>query len=244
MSTSFRRVATARLPTRFGEFRCYAYESGADNEVHLALALGEWDQHASVLVRLHSECLTGEVFGSLRCDCGEQLEAAMAQIAREGAGVVVYLRGHEGRGIGIVQKLRAYGLQDGGLDTVDANVALGLPVDSRDYGVGARMLLDLGVRKVRLLTNNPAKWLGLEASGISVTSRVPLQIQPTGESAGYLAAKRSRLGHLLEDVPSLSFGPHRRETGDRRSSRFVETPSAASASRRAICPSTEDGCAR
>ncbi len=191
-----RQVAEARIPTEGGDWRAVVYESVLDGDQHFALVKGEVGP--DLLVRVHSECLTGDVFGSLRCDCGPQLHAAMARIEEEGRGVVVYLRGHEGRGIGLAHKIRAYRLQEEGHDTVDANVALGLPVDSRDYGVGARMLLDLGVRKVRLLTNNPAKWLGLEATGIPVTSRVPLQVQPTGESAGYLAAKRNRLGHLLD----------------------------------------------
>lgn len=200
--TLVRRVARARLPTRVGEFTCYAYESLIDHETHLAFVIGEPTAHESVLVRVHSECLTGDVFGSLRCDCGPQLEQAMAQVADVGVGVVVYLRGHEGRGIGIVHKLRAYELQDRGYDTVDANVELGLPIDSREYGIGAQILLDLGVRKMRLMTNNPAKRGGLDGFGLEITERVPLEISPTKENLSYLNTKRVRLGHLLAD-PSL-----------------------------------------
>lgn len=198
-----RRVARARLPTPMGEFACYAYEGLNEQENHLAFVIGELSSHESVLVRVHSECLTGDVFGSLRCDCGPQLERAMADIAAAGVGVVVYLRGHEGRGIGIVDKLRAYELQDRGFDTVDANLELGLPVDGRDYGVGAQILLDLGVRKLRLMTNNPAKCEGLDGYGLEVTERVPLEIRPTEENVSYLNTKRVRLGHLLADP---SFG--------------------------------------
>ena len=184
--TLVRRAAQARLPTRFGEFTCYAYDSVIEHETHLALVAGEPNENEAVLVRVHSECVTGDVFGSLRCDCGEQLERAMEQIAGAGAGVVVYLRGHEGRGVGIVHKLQAYQLQDGGLDTVDANVELGLPVDDREYGIGAQILLDLGVRKMRLMTNNPAKRGGLEGFGLEITERVPLETCPNKENATYL----------------------------------------------------------
>ncbi len=204
--TLVRRVAKARLPTHAGEFTCYAYTSLIEHETHLALVMGEPSAHESVLVRVHSECLTGDVFGSLRCDCGEQLEQAMAAVAHAGRGVVVYLRGHEGRGIGIVHKLDAYELQDRGLDTVDANVELGLPVDSREYGIGAQILVDLGVRKMRLLTNNPAKRGGLEGFGLEITERVPLETRPTTENLRYLNAKRVRLGHLLADPALLEPG--------------------------------------
>ncbi len=200
--TLVRRAAKARLPTRFGEFTCYAYESVIEQETHLAFVVGEPHPGESVLVRVHSECLTGDVFGSLRCDCGEQLEQAMEQIAKAGVGVIVYLRGHEGRGIGIVHKLHAYELQDGGLDTVDANVELGLPIDSREYGIGAQILLDLGVRQMRLMTNNPAKRGGLEGFGLEISERVPLETQPNKENVTYLNTKRDRLGHLLND-PAL-----------------------------------------
>ena len=200
--TLVRQVARARLPTRAGEFICYAYESVIEHETHLAFVTGVPSAHDSVLVRVHSECLTGDVFGSLRCDCGSQLEQAMAQVADAGVGVVVYLRGHEGRGIGIAHKLRAYELQDRGFDTVDANIELGLPIDSREYSIGAQILLDLGVRKIRLMTNNPAKRGGLGGFGLEITERVPLEIRPTKENRSYLHTKRVRLGHLLAD-PSL-----------------------------------------
>jgi 3,4-dihydroxy 2-butanone 4-phosphate synthase/GTP cyclohydrolase II len=193
-----RRVAEARLPTVWGQFTCVSFESVLDGETHLALVAGEPEDTENVLVRVHSECLTGDVFGSSRCDCGEQLHAAMAMVAAEGTGVVVYLRGHEGRGIGISRKLEAYELQDVGLDTVDANLHLGLPVDSREYGIGAQILADLGVTTMRLLTNNPTKRAGLEGFGLRIVERVPIQISPTAESAAYLRAKRDRLGHLLE----------------------------------------------
>ncbi len=200
--TLVHQVAKALLPTRAGEFTCYAYEAVLDHETHLAFVMGEPSAQKSTLVRVHSECLTGDVLRSLRCDCGEQLEQAMAQVAHAGAGVVVYLRGHEGRGIGIVHKLRAYALQDRGFDTVDANVALGLPIDGRDYGVAAQILLDLGVRRMRLLTNNPAKRDGLDGFGLEITGRVPLETRPTRENLSYLNTKRVRLGHLLND-PAL-----------------------------------------
>ncbi|MHB1599616.1 MAG: bifunctional 3,4-dihydroxy-2-butanone-4-phosphate synthase/GTP cyclohydrolase II [Acidimicrobiales bacterium] len=192
-----RRVSSARLPTAYGEFTCHAYESLVDHEVHLALVKGEVTANDPVLVRVHSECLTGDVFASARCDCGPQLEMALAKIAAEGTGVVVYLRGHEGRGIGIAHKLAAYELQDGGLDTVDANLELGLPVDSREYGIGAQILVDLGVTSMRLLTNNPAKRGGLEGFGLEIVERVPIETTPTKENGAYLRTKRERLGHLL-----------------------------------------------
>jgi 3,4-dihydroxy 2-butanone 4-phosphate synthase/GTP cyclohydrolase II len=158
-----------------------------------------------VLVRVHSECLTGDVFGSLRCDCGPQLQAALEAVAREGRGVVLYIRGHEGRGIGLLHKLQAYQLQDAGADTVDANLDLGLPADARDYGTGAQILVDLGVRTMRLLTNNPAKRAGLEGYGLSIVGRVPLPSHVTAENLNYLRTKRDRMGHLLEIIePSAS----------------------------------------
>ncbi len=158
---------------------------------------GELSSRESVLVRVHSECLTGDVFGSLRCDCGPQLEAAIRRIGEEGVGVIVYLRGHEGRGIGLTHKLRAYNLQDAGRDTVDANVDLGLPVDSREYGIGAQILVELGVTKMRLMTNNPAKYGGLEGYGLDIVDRVPLEQAPNPENVDYLRTKRERMGHLL-----------------------------------------------
>jgi 3,4-dihydroxy 2-butanone 4-phosphate synthase / GTP cyclohydrolase II len=193
-----KRVAEARIPTRWGEFTAYAYESLLDGEQHLALVKGAVQGEENVLVRVHSECLTGDALGSLRCDCGPQLEDALRLIADAGLGVVVYLRGHEGRGIGLSHKLRAYHLQEQGLDTVDANLDLGLPVDGRDYGMGSQILVDLGVTTMRLLTNNPAKYGGLDGFGLQIVERVPLQSQPNPENLRYLRTKRERLGHLLE----------------------------------------------
>jgi 3,4-dihydroxy 2-butanone 4-phosphate synthase/GTP cyclohydrolase II len=193
-----RRTADARLPTEFGEFRCVAYQSVLDSETHLAFVMGDPSGQDNVLVRVHSECLTGDVFGSRRCDCGAQLQGALRRIAEDGLGVVVYLRGHEGRGIGIEHKLRAYELQDSGFDTVDANVELGLPVDSREYGIGAQILVDLGITTMRLITNNPAKRGGLEGYGLQIVERVHLPVEPNDENIRYLRTKRDRLGHLLE----------------------------------------------
>jgi 3,4-dihydroxy 2-butanone 4-phosphate synthase/GTP cyclohydrolase II len=198
-----RRITEARLPTEWGDFTCYAYESTLDGTEHLAFVRGAVQGEDDVLVRVHSECLTGDVFGSLRCDCGPQLDEAMQRIAKEGMGVVVYLRGHEGRGIGIGHKLRAYQLQDDGHDTVDANLALGLPVDSREYGIGAQILVDLGVTTMRLLTNNPAKYGGLEGYGLEITDRVPLLTEPNPENIAYLRTKRERMGHLLEGLDDV-----------------------------------------
>lgn len=195
-----RRAAEARLPTEYGEFRCVAYESTLDHETHLAFIKGDPAGKDNVLVRVHSECLTGDVFGSRRCDCGGQLHAALQMIAEDGTGVVVYLRGHEGRGIGITHKLQAYELQDGGLDTVDANVELGLPIDSREYGIGAQILVDLGISTMRLMTNNPAKRGGLEGFGLQIVERVPVHTVPHPENRRYLATKRDRMGHLMEEA--------------------------------------------
>ena len=193
-----KRVAEARIPTRWGEFTAYAYESLLDGEQHLALVKGAVQGEENVLVRVHSECLTGDALGSLRCDCGPQLEDALRLIADAGLGVVVYLRGHEGRGIGLSHKLRAYNLQEQGRDTVDANLDLGLPVDGRDYGMGSQILVDLGVTTMRLLTNNPAKYGGLDGFGLQIVERVPLETRPTAENLRYLRTKRERMGHLLE----------------------------------------------
>jgi 3,4-dihydroxy 2-butanone 4-phosphate synthase / GTP cyclohydrolase II len=198
-----KRVAEARVPTDWGDFTCYAYESLLDGETHLAMVKGAVQGEDDVLVRVHSECLTGDVFGSLRCDCGVQLDAAMQRVAEEGLGVVVYLRGHEGRGIGIAHKLRAYGLQDEGRDTVDANLDLGLPIDSREYGIGAQILVDLGITTMRLMTNNPSKRGGLEGFGLEVTGRVPLESVPNPENIHYLRTKRERMGHLLEGLDDV-----------------------------------------
>src|SRR5437660_4611809 len=195
-----RRVGEARIPTAWGDFTCYAYESLLDGETHLALVKGAVQGEDNVLVRVHSECLTGDVFGSLRCDCGPQLEAALRQVDAAGLGVVVYLRGHEGRGIGIGHKLRAYTLQEQGLDTLDANIELGFPVDSREYGIGAQILVDLGITTMRLLTNNPAKYGGLEGFGLEIVERMPLQAVPNPENIAYLRTKKTRMGHLLEGL--------------------------------------------
>jgi 3,4-dihydroxy 2-butanone 4-phosphate synthase/GTP cyclohydrolase II len=198
-----RRTAEARIPTRWGEFTAYAYESLLDGEQHLALVKGAVQGEENLLVRVHSECLTGDALGSLRCDCGPQLEDALRRIADEGLGVVVYLRGHEGRGIGLAHKLRAYSLQERGRDTVDANLELGLPVDGREYGIGSQILVDLGVTTMRLLTNNPAKYGGLEGFGLQIVERVPLQTRPTAENLRYLRTKQERMGHLL-DLPGAA----------------------------------------
>jgi 3,4-dihydroxy 2-butanone 4-phosphate synthase/GTP cyclohydrolase II len=197
------RVAEAKIPTSHGEFRSYAYESLVDGRTHVALVLGEIGDGASVLTRVHSECLTGDVFGSLRCDCGAQLERSMQIIGEEGRGVVLYIRGHEGRAIGLTHKLRAYELQDRGRDTVEANIELGFPVDQREYGIGAQILVDLGVRTMRLLTNNPEKRAGLEGHGLAIERRIPLQTAPTAQNIEYLRTKREKLGHLL-DVPDIA----------------------------------------
>jgi 3,4-dihydroxy 2-butanone 4-phosphate synthase / GTP cyclohydrolase II len=236
------RMVETRVPNQFGEWRAFGYLSSVDGIEHLALVLGDVGDQGrlggpagvggpaagggpadgagrggDVLVRMHSECLTGDVFGSRRCDCGTQLEAAMAAIAAEGRGIVLYLRGHEGRGIGLLSKLRAYQLQDGGVDTVDANTKLGLPVDAREYSTGAQMLADLGVGSLRLLTNNPAKVHSLSGFGIEVSGVVPLPAVPTADNLRYLIAKRDRLGHKIENlsmpngnsapVPSRPAGP-------------------------------------
>ena len=195
-----RRIAEARIPTEWGDFTCYAYESLLDGEQHLAMVRGAVQGSDDVLVRVHSECLTGDVFGSLRCDCGVQLESAMQKVAEEELGVVVYLRGHEGRGIGIGNKLLAYGLQERGHDTVDANIELGLPVDSREYGIGAQILVDLGITTMRLMTNNQAKYGGLEGFGLEIVERVPIESKPNPENIAYLRTKRERMGHMLEGL--------------------------------------------
>jgi 3,4-dihydroxy 2-butanone 4-phosphate synthase/GTP cyclohydrolase II len=199
------RVAETRLPLDSGAFRALGYRNLVDGSEHMALVLGDVTGE-DVLVRLHSECLTGDVFGSRRCDCGAQLRHAVDAVATEGRGVVVYLRGHEGRGIGLLHKLQAYTLQDVGRDTVDANLDLGLPADSRDYGSGAQILHDLGVTSVRLLTNNPNKMTALEAYGVTVRARIPVPIPPHEDNRRYLATKRDRMGHVLDhlDVPDLT----------------------------------------
>jgi len=193
-----RRVSEARIPTRYGDFTAYVFESILDGTEHLAFVRGEVAGTENVLVRVHSECLTGDVFGSMRCDCGVQLDSALERIAQEGRGVVLYLRGHEGRGIGLGHKLRAYSLQDQGRDTVEANVELGFPVDSREYGIGSQILVDLGVTTMRLMTNNPAKYGGLEGYGLEIVERVPLRVTPNDENISYLRTKQEKLGHLLD----------------------------------------------
>jgi len=208
------RGARTRLPTEHGVFVAYGYEDLITHQTHVALTLGNVGDGDPVLVRVHSECFTGDVFGSKRCDCQEQLEKAMAMIAAEGRGAIVYLR-QEGRGIGLMDKLRAYALQDEGLDTVQANQHLGLPIDKRDYGIGSQILADLGIHKIRVLSNNPKKYYGLAAYGLEVVDHIPLVVAPNAHNQRYLAAKRDKLGHLI--------GPFEEGLGDRLGS---ETPTA------------------
>lgn len=190
-------VSQARLPTRYGEFTCHAWRSALDGVEHVALVHGDVTHGEPVLVRVHSECLTGDAFGSARCDCGAQLDDALSAIAGAGCGVVVYLRGHEGRGIGLAHKIAAYNLQDAGHDTVDANLLLGLPIDDREYGIGAHILRELGVRRMRLMTNNPAKYHGLQGYGLEIVERVALPPHVTTDNVAYLRTKRERLHHVL-----------------------------------------------
>lgn len=195
------RGAEAALPTAYGDFRIIGYRNLLDGIDHVVLVKGDIGDGEDILVRVHSECLTGDILGSMRCDCGAQLDAAMRAIDADGRGVILYLRGHEGRGIGLMHKLQAYQLQDAGADTVDANLELGLPADARDYGIGAQILADLGVRSMRLLSNNPAKRAGLEGYGLSIAERVPLVIEPNAHNARYLATKAERMGHDLGTTP-------------------------------------------
>lgn len=204
------RVAEARIPTQHGDFTAVGYRSIYDEVEHVALVRGDIagpdGDGSDVLVRVHSECLTGDVFGSLRCDCGPQLDAALEMVAQEGRGVVLYMRGHEGRGIGLMHKLQAYQLQDAGSDTVDANLQLGLPADARDYGIGAQILVDLGISSMRLLTNNPAKRVGLDGYGLQITERVPMPLRANRENLTYLRTKRDRMGHDLVGLDDFEAG--------------------------------------
>lgn len=191
------QISKSELPTKYGNFNAFGYRSLVDGSSHIALVAGEIGDGKNILVRVHSECLTGDVLGSLRCDCGDQLHIAMETIAKHGQGVILYVRGHEGRSIGLLNKIAAYGLQDRGRDTVEANLELGLPVDARDYGTGAQILVDLGVKSMRLLTNNPAKRAGLEGYGLSITERVPLITKANSKNADYLSTKKNKMGHEL-----------------------------------------------
>jgi 3,4-dihydroxy 2-butanone 4-phosphate synthase / GTP cyclohydrolase II len=207
-----RPVAVVQMPTRFGEFVAHGYESLLDGGQHIALVKGDVTGQENVLVRVHSECLTGDVFHSLRCDCGEQLQAALERIDNEGLGVLLYMA-QEGRGIGLLNKLRAYELQEQGLDTVEANVELGFAPDLRDYGIGAQILVDLGLTSIRIMTNNPRKLVGLEGYGLTITERVPLEMRPTGANLGYLRIKKEKLGHILHHQ-GLQSEPERKDESD------------------------------
>jgi len=197
------REAEAFLPTKYGVFKIYGYKSLVDNTEHVALVMGEIREDEPVLVRVHSECLTGDIFGSLRCDCQNQLHLALKKIAEEGKGILVYMRGHEGRGIGIINKLKAYSLQDEGYDTVEANHKLGFNADLRDFGTGAQILLDLGVRKMRLMTNNPRKIVALEGFGLEIVERVPIVTQTNPHNEKYIKTKKDKLGHMIEGLEDL-----------------------------------------
>ncbi|MDQ4148679.1 MAG: bifunctional 3,4-dihydroxy-2-butanone-4-phosphate synthase/GTP cyclohydrolase II [Actinomycetota bacterium] len=194
------RVATAKMPTAFGDFICHAYRSTIDGQEYVAFVKGEVEGEKDVLVRVHSQCLTGDVFLSARCDCGQQLKLALTKVEEAGRGVVLYIMGHEGRGIGLIHKIRAYNLQEQGRDTVQANAELGFAPDLRDYGIGAQVLTDLGLTSIRLMTNSPRKYAGIEGYGLSITERVPLETSPTEQNIAYLRTKRDRLGHILEGL--------------------------------------------
>jgi 3,4-dihydroxy 2-butanone 4-phosphate synthase/GTP cyclohydrolase II len=197
MESFVHRAAETKIPTSLaGEFRAVVYENDIDNLLHIAMVKGEIDPEKPTLVRVHSECLTGDIFGSLRCDCGPQLHKAMAKMEEEGSGVLLYIR-QEGRGIGLVNKIKAYALQETGLDTVEANEELGFEPDMRNYGIGAQILVDLGVRKMRLLTNNPKKMVGLEGYGLSITEQVPVEVEPNKFNKCYLECKKLKMGHTL-----------------------------------------------
>lgn len=204
-----KKIGEARLPTRFGLFKAVGYESLLDGRQHIALVKGDLKGKESTLVRVHSECLTGDVFHSLRCDCGRQLEKALEMIEAEGRGVLLYIIGHEGRGIGLLNKLKAYKLQEEGMDTVQANTKLGFPPDLREYGIGAQILVDLGVTTMRLMTNNPFKIVGIDGYGLEVVERVPIEIEPTPENLRYLVAKKDKLSHLITNLPPVDSEPEK-----------------------------------
>jgi 3,4-dihydroxy 2-butanone 4-phosphate synthase / GTP cyclohydrolase II len=204
------RIATVKLPTRYGEFVAHGYENTLDSSTHIALVAGDVEGKSDVLVRVHSECLTGDVFHSLRCDCGAQLEEAMRRVQQEGTGVILYIVGHEGRGIGLANKLRAYELQEKGQDTVEANETLGFPADLRDYGIGAQILVDLGITTMRLMTNNPTKIVGLQGYGLTVVEQVPLEVPACPENIAYMRTKKEKMRHSLE-LPGDSAAPRRQE---------------------------------
>jgi 3,4-dihydroxy 2-butanone 4-phosphate synthase/GTP cyclohydrolase II len=192
-------VATAHLPTQYGDFQMKVYMNTFDGKEHIALVKGEWHEGENILVRVHSECLTGDLFGSLRCDCGYQLHSAMQMIEKEGKGVLLYMR-QEGRGIGLINKVKAYKLQEEGLDTVEANEELGFEPDPRDYGIGAQILVDLNVKNMRLITNNPKKRVGLESYGLNVVERIPLEAEPNSCNKNYLFTKKHKMGHILHNL--------------------------------------------
>ncbi|MBN1620490.1 bifunctional 3,4-dihydroxy-2-butanone-4-phosphate synthase/GTP cyclohydrolase II [candidate division WOR-3 bacterium] len=194
-----KRAASATIPTKWGDFKLYLYETDMNNDIHAALVKGDISSKESVLVRVHSECFTGDVFGSMKCDCGDQLHSAMKMIGDEGVGVLLYMR-QEGRGIGLVNKIRAYSLQEKGYDTVDANLCLGFKPDERDYGIGAQILSDLGLTKIKVMTNNPKKLIGLGSFGLSIVERVPIETQPHDKNIEYLKTKKEKLGHILKEV--------------------------------------------
>jgi 3,4-dihydroxy 2-butanone 4-phosphate synthase / GTP cyclohydrolase II len=196
VESQIRRQVDVKMPTEYGDFKLVAYEQINTTEVHMALVKGEWKKDEPVMVRVHSSCVTGDIFGSCRCDCGSQLHSAMQMVENEGKGIVLYMK-QEGRGIGLLNKLRAYKLQEEGLDTVEANLQLGFEMDSRDYGIGAQILSDLGVSKIRLITNNPKKRVGLMGYGLEIVDNIPIEITPNPHNEKYLKTKRDKLGHMI-----------------------------------------------